>query len=467
MEDLLEFVLKTADKYNIPFVETRGEDTTRFEIESKNGEVKRTISNRRIGIGIKVLYKGAEAYSYTSILTKDEIEKAVLRAFKAARVGSEFVKARLEPIDTELKSGNFKPPTVKVKFSDIPLEKKKEQIDITYNMAKEIAKRATMIRTIYGEFYGTRYFMNSESVKQTIEISLTGISAQVIERENDIMVAHRDSKGGVHGFEFYKYGNVAEELGKEVAEIANIKLGAKAAPAGKFRALIHNDLVGVLAHESFGHLTEGDFVVSGESPLKGKLGTRLGSEHATIYDEGTPKEGGFWIPVDDEGVKTTKTLLLDKGILRGYLHSRETAKLLNMEPTGNARAVDVRFPPIPRMKNTYFAPGDLNIDEKFEILKDGIYAIKTLGGQVTSDGTFMFKASYAYLIENGEIKEKYREVTLMGHIFDLLKNVEGAFNDLKIRTSYFGGCGKGNQYPLPVGLGGPHLLLKEAHFGGE
>lgn len=467
MEDLMDYALKIAEKIGIPFIEVRGEDISRFEIQSKNGVIKRTISNRQIGIGVKVNYKGAEAYSYTADLSKNEIERVVNQVFKTAKVSAEHVKIPFRPAEANIVSGNFVPPTVKIRFTDIPLEKKKEQIEIIYQTAEEIAAKVVMIDATYGEMYGKRFFMNSENVKQTIEVSLTGIRASVIEKENGQIISHRDAKGGVYGFEFYKGGDISEKLGKEVAEIANIKRGAKAAPAGKFRALIQNDLVGVLAHESFGHLTEADFVASGGSPLAKRIGEKLGTEVTTIYDEGTPTVGGYWLPVDDEGVKTTKTILLENGVLKGYLHSRETADLLKMEPTGNARAVDVRFPPIPRMKNTYFAPGDLDINEKFEILKNGIYAIKTMGGQVELDGTFMFKASYAYLIENGEIKEKYREVSLVGNILDFLKNVEGAFNDLKIKTSYFGGCGKSNQYPLPVGFGGPHLLLKEVHFGGE
>ncbi|MCD6515757.1 MAG: TldD/PmbA family protein [Candidatus Odinarchaeota archaeon] len=467
MEDLLEYAIRVAEKLRIPYIDARGENINIFEIQSKNGIIKRTVNRRQIGLGVRVIYKGAEAYAYTSNLTKAEIERVVENSFKTAKVASEHIKMPTQLAEVKMISGEFIPPTLKIRFDKVPMDKKKEQIDIIYQTAKEIAKKAVLIDATYGEKYGKRYFMNIEDIKQVYHFTLTGIATIIVEKENGIIASHRDSKGGVYGFEFFKDGTQAENLGREVAEVANMKLKAKAAPAGKFRALIHNDLVGVLAHESFGHLTEADFVVANLSPLSGRLGEKLGSDATTIIDEGVPERGGFWLPVDDEGVSTKKTILLKNGTLNGYLLTRQTARILDMEPTGNARAVDTRYPPIPRMRNTYFAPGDVNIEEKFEVLKNGIYAVDSLGGQVNEDGTFMFKASYAYLIENGEIKEKYREVSLIGHILDFLKNVEVAFNDLKIKTSYFGGCGKGGQYPLPVGLGGPHLIANNVKFGGE
>jgi TldD protein len=119
------------------------------------------------------------------------------------------------------------------------------------------------------------------------------------------------------------------------------------------------------------------------------------------------------------------------------------------------------------MRNTYFAPGDLSLEEALELLNTGIYAIRTAGGQANADGTFMFKALRGYYVEHGEIKHPLREVTLTGSILTFLQNVEGATKELLIQSSYFGGCGKGEQWPLPVGFGGPHLLVRDVQFGGE
>jgi len=280
-----------------------------------------------------------------------------------------------------------------------------------------------------------------------------------------------DQIGGSFGFERFSAKEFSPEtLGKNAAAWAKEKLGAKPAPAGEFRALCEHQLTGVLAHESFGHLTEGDFVISKSSPLADRIGERLGSEHATIIDEGpvdASKLNAFWMPVDDQGVPTGKTVLLDKGIFKGYLHTRVTASTLGSISSGNARAINFYFPPIPRMRNTYFMPGDMTEDEAVRELGTGIYAIRSHGGEVNLDGTFLFKAARGYWVEKGEIKHPLKDVTLMDSILNLIKHVEGATKEIKMESGYFGGCGKGEQYPLPVGTGGPNLLLSKVRFGGE
>jgi TldD protein len=225
----------------------------------------------------------------------------------------------------------------------------------------------------------------------------------------------------------------------------------------------------VLAHESFGHLSEADFIVTGGSPLAGRLGERLGTEHATIIDGGCPdikKTGGLWYPFDDQGIAGGQTIVLDKGVLVHYLHNRGTAKKLGQEPTGNSRAVNFIFPPIPRMTNTYFTPGTLTEEEALEQLGTGVYAMQTSGGQVDFDGSFLFKATRGYWVENGEIKHPLREVALSGNILNFLGKIENATKELELYSGYFGGCGKGDQFPLPVGFGGPKLLVSGVTFGG-
>jgi TldD protein len=293
----------------------------------------------------------------------------------------------------------------------------------------------------------------------------------VVSKTGDLFVDGADGIGGSCGLELFDTEEHSpERIGANAGEWAAEKLTAKPAPAGKHRALCENRLTGVLAHESFGHLAESDFVTSGMSPLAGKVGEELGSKHVTIIDEGTldtSRYYGFWLPFDDQGTKTAKTTLVDKGKLVGYLHDRSTATLMKSSFTGNARAVNYSFPPIVRMKNTYFSPGDLSLEEAMEQLGTGIYALSTAGGQANMDGTFMFKALRGYYVEKGEQKYPLREVTLTGSILDFLKNIEGATKELFVSSGYFGGCGKDEQWPLPVGLGGPHLLIREAQFGGE
>lgn len=230
--------------------------------------------------------------------------------------------------------------------------------------------------------------------------------------------------------------------------------------------LVSPQMGGVVVHESFGHLSESDFVVTGQSPISDRVGEDLGSEHVSIYDEGVTKYGGYFLPYDDQGIKTGKTVLMENGILKGYLHNRGTAKKMNAELTGNSRAINFLFNPIVRMKNTYFGAGDLTFEEALEIIGKGVYAVDMSGGQVGLDGNFMFNCSKGYLIENGEITKAIKNTALSGNILELLKHVKGATKDIKMRTGYFGGCGKGGQNGLPVGYGGPEVIMDQVLVGG-
>ncbi len=206
-------------------------------------------------------------------------------------------------------------------------------------------------------------------------------------------------------------------------------------------------------------------MVIGMSPLSGKIGQQLGSNSVTIVDEGLPQNGGYKIFFDDEGVRCKRVEIMEKGVLRSYLHSRMTANVLRAEATGNARSQDHTHEPIVRMRNTYFEAGDWKLEEALEGLKNGIYAIDSAGGQASADGTFLFKAVRGYWVENGEIKYPLRDVALTGNILELLKNVDAVCDDLEIRSTPFGGCGKMDQRAF-VGLGGPHIRIREVLFGG-
>jgi TldD protein len=338
--------------------------------------------------------------------------------------------------------------------------------------AREFGKNITNITAMYGELHGQKLFTNSEGSTVDWNFEVVDLRCSVVSKtESGDLVEGESQAGGTMGLELYnKKGSKPEDLGKEAGTNAKEQLKAKACPAGKFRALIENELTGVLAHESFGHLSEGDFVVTGESPLTGKIGSKLGTENATIIDTGTPDiktHGGLWLRYDDQGTKASNTIVLNKGILKHYLHSRGTAQRLKQKPTGNCRAIHFGFHPIPRMTNTYFAPGSLTKEEAIELLDTGVYAVQTSGGQVEGDGSFLFKAVRGYWVEKGKIKHPLREVALSGNILNLLSKVEGATKDLRIQAGYFGGCGKGGQFPLPCGLGGPELVVGEVTFGGK
>jgi len=469
--DLMQHAVKTGEKLGAKFVEARVDDLSSREISTEMAEVKDVKTMRRVGVGVTVYNEGATGYSFATQLSKKAVEEATERAFRIAKASSKIAEIKVDPGEAKSHKQKELKLTVKKHPQDFPLTSKKDLVLRTVESAKDHGKHVSSITCRYGELFGQKYFTNSEGTEVSWSPLLVHLTIQVVSKTGDLLVDGADGMGGSCGLEMFDTEAYSpEKMGENAGKWAAEKLTAKPAPAGKQRALCENRLVGVLAHESFGHLTESDFVISGMSPLAGKMGEKLGSEYATIIDEGTLDSSryyGFWLPFDDQGTKTARTTLVEKGKLVGYLHDRSTATSMKSNFTGNARAVNYNYPPIVRMKNTYFSPGDLSIEEALEQLGTGIYAISTAGGQANMDGTFMFKALRGYYVEKGEQRYPLREVTLTGSILDFLKNIEGATKELFVFSSYFGGCGKDEQWPLPVGLGGPHLLIREVQFGGE
>lgn len=469
--DLIQHAIITGEKLGVRFVEARYDDFSIIEIRTEKEEVKDVKTMHRVGVGVIIYYNGATGYSFTTKLNRTAIEDTTNRAFKIAKASSETAKIKIDPGQSEPHTQKELKLSVKKHPKDFSIAFKKDLLLRSVKAAMEHGKNISSVTSRYGELFGQKYFTNSEGTEISWSPLVTDLRIRVVSKLGDLLADGADGIGGSFGLELFNTDDYTpEKIGENAGKWAAEKLDAKPAPPGRHRALCENRLVGVLAHESFGHLTESDFVMSGMSPLAEKVGQQLGSEKTTIIDEGTPDMSrfyGFWLPFDDQGIKTNKLTILDKGKLTGYLHDRNTATLMKSDFTGNARAINYSFPPIVRMRNTYFSPGDLSLEEAMEQLDTGIYAIRTAGGQANMDGTFMFKALRGYYIEKGEKKYPLREVTLTGSILDFLKNVEGATKELFMYSSYYGGCGKDGQWPLPVGLGGPHLLVSDVQFGGE
>ncbi len=473
MLEKLQECVEFGDKLGAGFVEVRFEDLILRTLERINDNWKNVILRSRAGVGVVCYHGGASGYSFTSSDDERELKETVSRAFKMAKASAKVASLKLSfdkrpPVKSQ-KSDTF---PVKVHPDSKDLNHKMDLVNRTIETAKEFGKNISNVSGLYGELYGRKLFTNSEGSAVDWNFEVVDLRCLVVSKtKSGDLVEGFGQAGGTTGLEIFNTkGSTPEDIGKEAGTNAKEQLQARICPAGKFRALIENNLTGVLAHESFGHLSEGDFVVAGESPLTGKIGARLGTENATIIDCGTPnitKFGGLWVPYDDQGTKANKTTILDKGVLKHYLHSRGTAQYLQQQPTGNCRAVHFGFIPIPRMTNTHFAPGPLTKEEALELLGTGVYAIQTSGGQVEGDGSFVFKAIRGYWVEKGEVREPLREVALSGNILNLLSKVEGATKNLHIYAAYFGGCGKSGQFPLPVGTGGPELVIADVTFGGK
>jgi TldD protein len=272
------------------------------------------------------------------------------------------------------------------------------------------------------------------------------------------MTSARDEIGA-HGYELYDKHSpdtIAERVCKKVIQ----QLEAKPAKSGPHPAIIGTHIVGVLAHEALGHICEADLALSG-SALMGKIGQKIASEKVTIYDSALIPEGFGSLKYDDEGIPGEKTILIQDGVLIGYMHNRETAGKMNVQPTGNARAQDFRVPPIIRMRNTCFQQGSHSFEELLEGVKFGYYLEDFRGGQANLDGTFTVGVQSAFEISNGELSQPVRNLGITGNTLETLEQVDACGKDFGLEM---GRCGKGQL--MFASDGGPSLRVKTILIGG-
>ncbi len=257
----------------------------------------------------------------------------------------------------------------------------------------------------------------------------------------------------------------ALEYGREAVRQALVKLEASDAPAGNMTVVLGPGWPGILLHEAIGHGLEGDFNRKGTSAFSGRVGERVASDLCTIVDDGTLPGRRGSLSIDDEGTATEQTVLIENGILKGYMQDKLNARLMGVKPTGNGRRESYAHSPMPRMTNTYMLPGQHNPEDIIKSVKKGLYARNFAGGQVDiTSGKFVFSASEAYLIENGKITRPVKGATLIGNGPDVLTRVSMVGTDLEL-DSGVGTCGKDGQ-SVPVGVGQPTLKIDGLTVGG-
>ncbi len=253
--------------------------------------------------------------------------------------------------------------------------------------------------------------------------------------------------------------------GKEAVRQAIVNLEAKDAPAGNMTVVLGPGWPGILLHEAIGHGLEGDFNRKGTSAFSNKIGERVASELCTVVDDGTLPGRRGSLNIDDEGIATENTMLIEKGILKGYMQDKLNANLMGVKPTGNGRRESYAHLPMPRMTNTYMLPGLDHPEEIIKSVKKGLYAKNFAGGQVDiTSGKFVFSASEAYLIENGKITSPVKGATLIGNGPEVLTKVSMVGSDLEL-DSGVGTCGKEGQ-SVPVGVGQPTIKIDGLTVGG-
>jgi TldD protein len=294
------------------------------------------------------------------------------------------------------------------------------------------------------------------------------LSVTVIAEQTVAGVVRREVGSGGGGGRFglgYFQDAVIERYVDHAVNAALTNLEARPAPAGEMAVVLGPGWPGVLLHEAIGHGLEGDFNRKGSSAFSGRIGQRVAAKGVTVLDDGTLPDRRGSLNVDDEGQATQRTVLIEDGILKGYIQDAMNARLMRAKPTGNGRRESYAHVPMPRMTNTYMLPGARTKEEIVASLKRGIYATNFAGGQVDiTSGRFVFSASEAFWVENGKIQYPVKGATLIGSGPDCLTRVSMIGNDLELDTGV-GTCGKEGQ-SVPVGVGQPTLRIDGLTVGG-
>jgi TldD protein len=294
---------------------------------------------------------------------------------------------------------------------------------------------------------------------------LVRMSVQVIAEENGRRETGSAGGGGRTDYAYFIEEERALDYAREAVRQALVNLDAIAAPAGTMPVVLGPGWPGVLLHEAIGHGLEGDFNRKGSSAFTGRIGERVASPLCTIVDDGTLPGRRGSLNIDDEGTPSQCTVLIENGILKGYMYDQMNARLMGTQSTGNGRRESYSSLPMPRMTNTYMRPGPHTPEEIIASVDRGLYAVNFAGGQVDiTSGKFVFSASEAYLIENGKITRPVKGATLVGNGPDVLTRVSMLGNDLKLDTGV-GSCGKDGQ-TVPVGVGQPTVKIDALTVGG-
>lgn len=294
---------------------------------------------------------------------------------------------------------------------------------------------------------------------------LTRMNVTVILEEKGRREQGSMGGGARKDYSYFLDQDKAVEYGKEAVRQAVVNLEAIDAPAGNMTVVLGPGWPGILLHEAIGHGLEGDFNRKGTSAFSHMIGKRVASELCTVVDDGTLEGRRGSLNIDDEGVPTEKTVLIEKGILKGYMQDKLNARLMGVQPTGNGRRESYAHLPMPRMTNTYMLPGSHDPAEIIKSVKKGLYAKNFGGGQVDiTSGKFVFSASEAYLIEDGKITDSVKGATLIGNGPEVLTKVSMVGNDLELDAGV-GTCGKEGQ-SVPVGVGQPTIKIDGLTVGG-
>ncbi len=442
------------DQADLYFESSRGESWVLEE-----GIIKEGSHNIHQGMGVRAISGEKTGFAYS-----DEILlPALTNAASAARsIASSGHSGSLQAWETRLIPSLYMD---RDPIDSISPDQKVSLLKKVDEMARKKDPRVTqVIATLAGE-YNTILIAGIDGTFTADIRPLVRLNVSVIVEADGKRERGTAGGGGRFGYEYFLNDELLQSYVDEAIDQALINLDAVPAPAGSTTVVLGPGWPGILLHEAIGHGLEGDFNRKGTSAFSNRIGERIATDEVTVVDDGTIANRRGSLTVDDEGVPTKCTTLIENGILKNYMQDKHNARLMGMEPTGNGRRESYAHLPMPRMTNTYMLAGKHEPEEIIKSVDRGVYATQFGGGQVDiTNGKFVFSASQAWLIEKGKITAPIKGATLIGNGPDVLTRVSMVGNDLEL-DSGIGTCGKDGQ-SVPVGVGQPTIRIEDLTVGG-
>ena len=453
VEKILNEALSTGGDFAEIFVEKKN-NCGLFMID---GKIESSLSGRDFGIGIRIFKDLYSVYGYTNDMTEENL-------LKTARKIAEAVKGIRADITINLLKQDIKNYNKIEIYPETVL--KKNKIDIMrrgYTAAKEYDSEISQVRVSYSDSKQNILVANSEGIWAEDERVRGRIRIESVASSGTEMQTGSMGPGASKGFEFFEKMDV-ESYGREASRIAKTILHADYSPSGKMPVIIDNGFGGVIFHEACGHGLEATSVAKGNSVFAGKIGQMIASPVVSAVDDGTiPNEWGT-INIDDEGTPSRRNLLIENGILKGYMIDKLNGRRMGMASTGSGRRESYKYAPTSRMTNTFILNGKSSLDEMISSVEKGIYAKYMGGGSVNpATGNFNFAVMEGYLIENGKITSPVRGATLIGSGSEILKKIEMVGNNLAYGQ---GMCGSVSG-SICTNVGQPAVKVSEITVGGR
>ncbi|RLI09473.1 hypothetical protein DRO32_00540 [Candidatus Bathyarchaeota archaeon] len=463
-EELMEKLMGAWLEKGASYVECRAELTRSTTIEIRDEVVRRLDFGISTGLALRALVGGKVHFMTFALDEANELRAREEKVMpdKAWMIRSSL--AEVEPVEDEVIVEAKEPP------SEVPVEDKMSLALEAHRACSREGVKTTS--TIYMDFTVEKHIRTSEGADVRMILPYALVRHEVTAKVEGRLNSHRVVWGILGGFELLDRDGIlrmSEEAGEKAVEGAKVRK----CPSGEFRVLLDGDLNHLLAHEALGHGAEADSLRIG-SMLKGKMGKHVGSPLINVVDDGRFELGGVrgfgWIPYDDEGVPTGRTVIIERGVLTSYMTDRITASEFGLPLTGNARAQSWAHPPIVRMRNTFIEPSSpedaMSNEELLEVLGDGLLLRTGRGGQVDPiRGTFTFGVQEVYRVEGGEITERLSNTSISGNILLVLRRISAIGREFDEPQFSAGFCGKQMQR-VPVGTSGPWLLVEGLLVGG-